>query len=266
MDPATGLSRGFAFLSFHDPKVANLAIQTMSGQTLAGRALRTGWANLNTVTPGLEEITSQEFPDDSAQRLKNVNKALIMLNRTGLAPLPGVLLVLGANAVSILEEENTQPATNPPPVPATSQITNVAEQAINAALGLPGPTVQSSIPATSSIISGVSVSTTPAAPPSPSKVIGAENPTTTILVRNMFDKDQETEVGWEEDIKLEFEEEAGKHGKLLSVKVMSQEVGGKIYASFDTINGAKACAEDLAGRWFDKRQLVAEFVSDGVIP
>uniref|UniRef100_A0A7S1BFA5 RRM domain-containing protein n=1 Tax=Corethron hystrix TaxID=216773 RepID=A0A7S1BFA5_9STRA len=39
VDPATGVSRGFAFLSYTCPKVANLAIQTMSGQILAGRAL-----------------------------------------------------------------------------------------------------------------------------------------------------------------------------------------------------------------------------------
>ena len=39
MDAATGASRGFAFLSYRDPKDANLAIQTMSGQMLAGRPL-----------------------------------------------------------------------------------------------------------------------------------------------------------------------------------------------------------------------------------
>jgi len=39
MDTLTGMSRGFAFLSYRDPKDANLAIQTMSGQTIAGRSL-----------------------------------------------------------------------------------------------------------------------------------------------------------------------------------------------------------------------------------
>jgi RNA-binding protein 39 len=37
--PNSGMSKGFAFLSFKDPKVANLAIQAMSGQVLAGRPL-----------------------------------------------------------------------------------------------------------------------------------------------------------------------------------------------------------------------------------
>ena len=39
MDATTGMSRGFAFLSYPDAKDANLAIQTMSGQKLAGRPL-----------------------------------------------------------------------------------------------------------------------------------------------------------------------------------------------------------------------------------
>ena len=39
MDTLTGMSRGFAFLSYRDPKDANLAIQTMSGQTIAGRSM-----------------------------------------------------------------------------------------------------------------------------------------------------------------------------------------------------------------------------------
>jgi RNA-binding protein 39 len=39
MDTTTGMSKGFAFLSYKDPRDANLAIQTMSGQLLAGKPL-----------------------------------------------------------------------------------------------------------------------------------------------------------------------------------------------------------------------------------
>lgn len=39
VDTTTGISRGYAFLSYKDPKDANLAIQTMSGQIVAGQAL-----------------------------------------------------------------------------------------------------------------------------------------------------------------------------------------------------------------------------------
>ena len=95
---------------------------------------------------------------------------------------------------------------------------------------------------------------------------GADNPTKAILVRNMFDKDEETEPNWEEEIRLDFEEECSKYGKITKVVVMSKEPGGKIYAMFESIDGAKTCASNLAGRWFDKRQLRVEFVAENSIP
>ena len=39
MDMTTMISKGFGFLTYRDPKDANLAIQTMSGQMLAGKPL-----------------------------------------------------------------------------------------------------------------------------------------------------------------------------------------------------------------------------------
>jgi len=39
LDPATGLHRGYAFLSYSDAKSANSAIKTMAGQSIAGRQL-----------------------------------------------------------------------------------------------------------------------------------------------------------------------------------------------------------------------------------
>jgi len=203
---------------------------------------RTGWASVNPNAHGLEEVTSQEFPMDSAQRIKNVDEALTSLNGTGLTPTAGLALVSGMDALDT-SASNALTSTQCASVPVSSHITSVAEQAINAALGLPTePTTQTHMAAMDA--------------PTLSK------PTKNILVRNMFDKDTETEDGWEEEIKLDFEDEAVKHGKLLSAKVMSEEVGGKIYASFDTVEAAKACAEDLSGRWFDKRQLQVDFIED----
>lgn len=87
-----------------------------------------------------------------------------------------------------------------------------------------------------------------------------------ILVRNMFDKDSETEDGWAEDLKDEFIQECSKFGKILSVTVISQEAGGKIFASFDSVDSAKLCAQNLSGRWFDKRQLQVEYVGVSQLP
>jgi RNA-binding protein 39 len=76
----------------------------------------------------------------------------------------------------------------------------------------------------------------------------------------MFDKDQETEPGWAEEIRLDFEEECSKWGKIVEIRVIDKEPGGKIYAAFESVQQAQTCASNLAGRWFDKRQLRVEFV------
>ena len=184
------------------------------------------------------------------------------LNTTGLAPLPGLTLIPGMGQVDrsdLLKELEASSSTNP-----SSSITNAAEAALNAAFGTVS-SIPSSVPQVNETSKEASVVNTTEEVSNtndndPKKVKG--QPSKNILVRNMFDKDEETEEGWEEDIKLDFEEESSKHGKIVAVKVMSKEVGGKIYASFETVEGAKACAENLAGRWFDKRQLEVEFVSD----
>lgn len=236
---------------------------------------RTGWANLNTSVPNLEEVSSSEFPDDAVLRIGKVNEIFQRLNTTGLAPLPSLTLIPGMGKVdrNTLAKGLDDIQVGVPTGPPTDTIANAAEEAINAAFAMPtgsSPVSQingDSTGLTSSAIdqqsptieTSVAVSI-PEACSDPKTVTG--QPSKNILVRNMFDKEEETEEGWEEDIKLDFEEESSKHDKILSVKVMSKEVGGKIFASFESIDGARACAENLAGRWFDKRQLRVEFVSD----
>ena len=179
MDPSTGISKGFAFLSFVDPKAANLAIQTMAGQILAGRALRTGWASINPNAHGVKEVTSQEFPVDSAQRVKNVGDALTLLNGTGLTPTAGLALVSGISETNSTATDALTSAQDAS-APVSSHITSVDEQAINAALGI------SAVPTTTAHISS-----SPTVPPAPT----LSEPTKNILVRNMFDKDTETKDG-----------------------------------------------------------------------
>ena len=165
------------------------------------RYRKTGWANQASTVPGVEIVTSTEFPDDAATRIQNAHL--------------------------ILSQVSGNPATQSRPLQVVA----------------PGPPPPLAV--------------------DDAKIIGnAANPTNIVLVRNMFDKDQETEPNWEEDIRLDFEEECTKWGKIITVKVMHKEAGGKIYASFDSISQAQTCASNLAGRWFDKRQLRVEFVHE----
>ena len=185
-------------------------------------------------------VTSYEFPDDAPARIQAAHLALSQL-------------------------------ADAPPIVPPAQIDVVAEAAINAALGLP-PAPQGLVAPPVEVTVEPQVTVPQVAPVAAhvvddaKVVLGADNPTRTILVRNMFDKDEETEPNWEEEIRLDFEEECSKYGKIVNVVVMSKEEGGKIYAAFETIDGAKTCASNLAGRWFDKRQLKVEFVPEESVP
>jgi len=209
---------------------------------------KTGWANQNSASSGLQEIQSKEFPDGAFDRIEKANVVFKQLNGSGLAQTAGILLIPGM-ASQILGLQALSPDAK------TAQIATIAEEAVNLALGL----APSATPSTNQL-------------PMSLPKIDFDNPkhvkgelSRHILVRNMFNKDEETEENWADDIKLDFEEEGGKHGKILKVKVMSEESGGKIYASFESEEGAAACGENFAGRWFDKRQLTVEFVDDATI-
>jgi len=234
MEPTTGVSRGFAFLSFRDPKHANLGIHTMSGQMLLGRPLKTGWANQTSTVPGVEVVTSTEFPDDATIRIQNAHLCLSQVSLSGTSQ-------SGASS-------KTNPMALAPPRTGTIDYQGLATSEVTTAV------VKNR---TAAEVAGITSKQVDA-----SKIGNADQPTSIVLVHNMFDKDQETENGWEEDIRLDFVEECSKWGKILNAEVRHQEPGGKIYASFENATQAQTCASNLAGRWFDKRQLRVEFVRD----
>ncbi len=213
---------------------------------------KTGWANQNSSVVGLEEVSSTEFPEDSMTRIEKANVVFKQLNGNGLAQTMSILLVPGMASL-ILESPAAKSTLTPEAISAQYAI--LAEEAVNLALGQT-PSIKPSV-------APLPVSLQAENTDDPKMVQG--DLSRHILVRNMFDKDEETEEGWAEDIKLDFQEEGGKHGKITDVKVMSKEGGGKIYTSFESLEGAAACAGNLAGRWFDKRQLQVEFVSDAAM-
>lgn len=198
---------------------------------------------------------------------------MVQLAGTGLVVTPQMTLVglnpnAGATAAAALADAaatgtaTAAAAAVPAATATTNQVEAMAAAALDAAFGA-APAADTSAAAATAVAPAPAASSEP---DDPTKVGGAASPSTSILVHNMFDKDEEDEEGWPDDIKEEFIEECSKHGKILSVLVMSNDPGGKIYATFEAVDGARACAESLAGRFFDKRQLRAEFVQAEAIP
>lgn len=248
MEASTGVSKGFAFLGFADAKDANLAIQSMSNQVVAGRPMKTGWASQH----GTKAVTSDEFPPQASERTQQAYAVLGQLSMG----LPASALLPTTSTTTATSSQYRATASTAPVGPAAASATaannnrvgTVAEARASLASGM-APV--GFLPAAGPVAGPSSTSPTAA-------TLG--KPTAFLLVHNMFDKDTETEPGWADEIRVEFLEECAKYG-VRDAKVMSEEVGGKIYVSFNDIEGAQRCALNLQGRWFDQRQLRVEYVS-----
>ncbi|KAG9100986.1 hypothetical protein FS749_011266 [Ceratobasidium sp. UAMH 11750] len=86
-----------------------------------------------------------------------------------------------------------------------------------------------------------------------------------VLLRNMFDPEEETERDWDvelaEDVRQECQD---KYGKVIDLKV-EKESEGEIYIKFDSVETAEKAIKGLNGRWFGGKQVTATFISDAIM-
>ncbi|KDN40378.1 hypothetical protein RSAG8_08141, partial [Rhizoctonia solani AG-8 WAC10335] len=86
-----------------------------------------------------------------------------------------------------------------------------------------------------------------------------------VLLRNMFDPEEETERDWDkdlaDDVRGECEE---KYGKVLDLKV-EKESQGEIYIKFDMVESAEKAIKGLNGRWFGGKQVTASPIPDAIM-
>ena len=87
-------------------------------------------------------------------------------------------------------------------------------------------------------------------------------PSLFLLIRNLFDPSEETDEGWDLDIQEDVTEECLKFGKVLACRVEKNKPGGLVYMHFESIQGASASAKALHGRFFAKRMITAEYISE----
>jgi RNA-binding protein 39 len=253
-DASTGLGKGYAFLSFRDPKVSNLAIRTMGGQLLAGKPLKTGWANQQSaasLAAGCKIVTSEEFPENATQLTQKALLVLAQMNggvpaaAVAVASLPVATTALADHeldkAMGLTKASPVAAAAVLPPLVAPLPAGSVAE----ARASLAAEVESRRLAAQATLFLG-----------------NADKPTRVLLVHNMYNASEETAENWQEEIRDEFAEEATKFGTIKDIKVLDQEPGGKIRVVFSTLEGANKCATNLAGRWFDQRQLRVDYLPE----
>ncbi|RIA97040.1 hypothetical protein C1645_732744 [Glomus cerebriforme] len=87
------------------------------------------------------------------------------------------------------------------------------------------------------------------------------NPTRCVLLKNMFNPEEETESNWAEELEEDVKGECVKYGPVVHISV-DKESAGDIYMKFDSVSSAQAAVNGLNGRWFGGNQISAVFILD----
>mmetsp|Transcript_6177 Transcript_6177/g.9251 ORF Transcript_6177/g.9251 Transcript_6177/m.9251 type:complete len:647 (+) Transcript_6177:98-2038(+) len=146
---------------------------------------------------------------------------------------------------------------------SNSRVALMAKLAQGKGIGIPlpslGPSINSDASSLASQTQNISLNQQGMHGASVPPVTG--NPSFCILIRNMYNAAEETEDGWELDIKEDAEAECLKYGKIKHSYVDSSQPGGLVYVMFRETKCAKLACAGLQGRWFAKRMLTVEFIS-----
>eukprot|EP01023_Acetabularia_acetabulum_P031735 TRINITY_DN296_c1_g1_i1.p3 TRINITY_DN296_c1_g1~~TRINITY_DN296_c1_g1_i1.p3 ORF type:complete len:125 (-),score=16.99 TRINITY_DN296_c1_g1_i1:139-513(-) len=79
-----------------------------------------------------------------------------------------------------------------------------------------------------------------------------------LLLKGMFNPDEETQQDWDLEIKEDVGEECSKNGDVIHIFV-DKYSKGFVYVKMEAVESAQRAMKALHGRWFAGRQIVAEF-------
>lgn len=86
-------------------------------------------------------------------------------------------------------------------------------------------------------------------------------PSTCIVMRNMFNLEEETQPNWDNDIKEDVLEECSKYGKVNHAYVETKIPGGFVYLRFAAVEAAAEAARNLNGRWFAGKMITVSYIN-----
>ncbi len=229
-------SAGTAVVVFKERSGASLCLERLNGLDIAGKAL--------TVAMASAPEESAPAPYGSA------------LSGNGLAGAnPAQVNPVGSGAASgnwkLDDDTGSGVALN-----SGSRAALMAKLAQGAGISIPEVAM---VPSPANVVMTQPIS---AATGGPSPIEGALS--CCILIKNMYNAEEETDEGWELDIKEDVEAECSRHGgegSVLHSFVDAATPGGLVYVLFKTTASAEGAARALHGRWFAQRMITATYLT-----
>ncbi|PWN27453.1 splicing factor, CC1-like protein [Jaminaea rosea] len=232
-----GKSKGFAFVQFKRAAEAERAIEHMDNFELAGRNIRVGHVNAR----GQEGKTAAQLRNASAG---------------GAASPPAPASAQAASSSAAAAQAAMLAAGN------TATLTSAYDDG-----GGGGLTSQNRANLMAMLARNDGSQASPAAAPEqvrPASIPEAKS--RGVLLKNMFNPEEETERDWDKDLAEDVKGECeSKYGRVEQCLVDKDSSYGEIYLRFADIDGASRAIAGLNGRWFGGRQVGAVFISEGIL-
>ncbi len=232
---------GTAIVVFKERSGASLCLERLNGLDIAGKAL----------TVGMASATAESAPAPYGGALPG--------NYTsGGGANPAQVNPVGSGAASgnwkLDDDTGSGVALN-----SGSRAALMAKLAQGAGISIPEVAM---VPSPANVVMSQPIS---AAPGGPSPIEGALS--FCILIKNMYNAEEETDEGWELDIKEDVEAECSRHGgegSVLHSFVDAANPGGLVYVLFTTTASAEGAARALHGRWFAQRMITVVYLTPDV--
>jgi len=237
-----GRSKGYGFVQFIDPTQAKEALEKMNGFELAGRPIRVGLGN---------DKFTHESTQNLLQRFGSQNNQFQGSSFSGMGG-------RGAHAggtgnfdrASGRDADKTGGASALDDTDVAGvNFSNYSREALMRKLARtdePEAKVVAKVQPKKQVI---------------------EQPAATrcVLLKNMYNQEEETEPNWqkelEDDVKGECDD---KYGKVVHIGLALDNNDGEIYIKFDRVQGGENAIRGLNGRYFGGRQITAQYVVDAV--
>ncbi|KAL3132644.1 hypothetical protein ABBQ32_009168 [Trebouxia sp. C0010 RCD-2024] len=222
MKDNNGQSQGYGYVEFSSMPDASKAMQQWDGQEVVGQKLSVKVANMGpaSIMPQLD-LDDDEGEHGGLKLTANARSAL--MNRLAGAPAGS-----GANTVPVGGSNPFVQGTGLPGPPGASTQSAIQWQ---------NPNLQHD-----------------------QGVLGPKSPIPTqcLLLKNMFNPDDETDPNWDLDIGNDVKDESEKYGQVVHHYV-DKNSKGFVYLKFLNGDGASKAQAALNGRWFAGRQIAADF-------